>query len=178
MDTKFSKNFKAPNQSREFKKKLKQAWEDYLAQNVDHEFGPEEMLLDHALDIEHCFSEEDHKDALVNHLEQEKSHYKAKVIKTLMFKNLSRRERQAIRLVYLEGQTQIEAARTLGVSRRSLRIYLERGIQKIKKLCEGKKELSQLDGYFESLIEKANILKNEPNYQHINRFPKREEIRD
>jgi RNA polymerase sigma factor (sigma-70 family) len=46
---------------------------------------------------------------------------------------LTKRQRDIIRLIYLEGETQENAAAKLGISRRALRTHVERARDKLKK---------------------------------------------
>ena len=153
-------------------------WDQYLTESIESDLGRDEIILEQALDIEREFSYQDKLGDLINHLQQEEGHHKAQLVRESILKHLSRRERQAVQLVYLEGKTQEEVSEILGVKRRSVRSYLNRGLEKIAKLAEAKTELSKINNYFEVLFRNASShISNfvEDRHGHLNRLPRRKE---
>ena len=165
---------KSDDEVRELCGTSEEMWENYLSQTIDHELGRNEVILEEATDIEEKFSVQKHASALMGYLEQEKTHHKAQVIKKLILEHLSRRERQVVQLIFLEGKTQVDTSSLLGISRASVRVYLNRSIDKIRKISKSKIEVNQIENYFGVLLDKASShISNSfvSEQKHTNKMP-------
>ena len=131
-------------------------WEDFLSKSIDCELQNEEVLLDIPLSIEENFSQENRDTPLICHIKQERTHHKEQLVRKVILRILTKRELEVFCLIHIQGKTQIKTAQILGISRFSVRRYLDRILQKLKKNEQIKKELCRINQHFDSLFEEAS----------------------
>lgn len=151
-------------------------WGKFLEDTVDSKISENEYLLGEAKYIEECFSPQDQDSPSYEHIIQEENFQKLKYLKILVKRYLSPREAQVIGMYFFMGLSQREIANSIGISRRTVRVLLDRGLKKIKMHSKKSNKIINIEAYFSELKEQAkdsiwhaqykNLLQNQ-HHQHF-----------